>query len=56
MSLSFGIMIELFQTYFTVTRNGDVVDVLANTTGCLLGILAIKILDKKGFLSKIENK
>lgn len=56
MSLSFGIMIELFQTYFTVTRNGDVADVLANTTGALLAIFVIKIVDKNGFLDKIKNR
>lgn len=55
MSLFFGIMIELFQSYFTDTRSGDIMDVLANTTGSLLAILAIKILDKNGFLRKIEK-
>lgn len=47
MSLVFGIAIELFQTYLTVTRNGDAVDVLANSTGVLLAILTIQILNKK---------
>lgn len=47
MSLVFGIAIELFQTYLTVTRNGDAVDVLANSTGALLAILVIQILNKK---------
>lgn len=54
-SLFFGIAIELFQTYFTITRNGDVVDVLANTTGALLAIIIIKLLDKNDFLSKISK-
>ncbi|MES2240375.1 MAG: VanZ family protein [Bacteroidota bacterium] len=53
MSLSFGITIELFQTYFTVTRNGDVLDVLANSSGALLAILVLTFLDKRGFFSKI---
>ena len=47
MSLAFGIVIELFQTYFTNTRSGDVIDVLANTTGALLAILTIQILNKR---------
>ncbi|WP_035141102.1 VanZ family protein [Flavobacterium daejeonense] len=47
MSLVFGIAIELFQTYLMVTRNGDAVDVLANSTGALLAILTIQILNKK---------
>jgi VanZ family protein len=52
MALLFGIAIELFQTYFTTFRNGDVRDVLANTTGALLAIIMIKLLDKKVFLCK----
>jgi VanZ family protein len=52
MALLFGIAIELFQTYFTTFRNGDVRDVLANTTGVLLAITMIKLLDKKGFLCR----
>lgn len=55
-SLFFGIMIELFQTFFTLFRNGDVADVLANTTGALLAIFVIKIVDKNGFLDKIKNR
>lgn len=47
MSLVLGIAIELFQTYFTTTRSGDAVDVLANTTGTLLAILTIQILNQK---------
>ena len=46
MSLCFGIAIELFQTFFTVTRNGDVIDVFANSTGSLLAILTLVFLDK----------
>jgi VanZ family protein len=54
LSLGFGIAVELFQTYFTVYRSGDVLDVLANTTGSLIAILLITTLDKKDFLSKIS--
>lgn len=46
MSLCFGIAIELFQTFFTVTRNGDVIDVFANSAGSLLAILILGFLDK----------
>ncbi|HJS01343.1 MAG TPA: VanZ family protein [Flavobacterium sp.] len=56
MSLFFGIAIELFQTYFTVTRNGDLIDVLANSSGALLAILAHAFLDIRGFLVKSKNK
>ncbi|KDN56833.1 VanZ family protein [Flavobacterium seoulense] len=53
LSLGFGITVELFQNYFTIYRSGDVLDVLANTSGSLLAILMITTLDKKDFLSKI---
>ncbi|WP_164905447.1 VanZ family protein [Flavobacterium sufflavum] len=54
-SLSFGITIELFQAFFTVSRNGDVIDVLSNTTGALLAILVLTFLNKNNFLNKIPK-
>lgn len=36
-----GIVLEFSQHYFIVYRTGDVYDVLANTSGSLLGALAI---------------
>lgn len=51
-SLLFGITIELFQAFFTATRNGDFVDVLSNTTGALLAVFLLTILDKRGFLNR----
>ena len=53
MSLTFGIAIELFQTYFTTYRSGDVTDVFANTFGTLLAVLCICTFDKKDFLSEV---
>lgn len=38
----FGIMIELLQHFFIYGRQGDIIDVLANTLGCLIGIVAFK--------------
>jgi len=40
------VTIEVLQTVFTTTRNGDPVDVLANSIGAVLGILAISVLEK----------
>ena len=37
-SLTFGILIELAQAFFTVSRNADVYDVLANTVGALAAL------------------
>jgi len=46
LSFCFGVTIEVLQTVFTTTRNGDPVDVLANSIGAVLGILAISVLEK----------
>lgn len=54
-SLAFGSTIELFQTYFTTYRSGDVTDIFANTSGTLLAILCIVFLDKNDFLSNIQK-
>ncbi|MEB8328765.1 VanZ family protein [Flavobacteriaceae bacterium KMM 6897] len=40
----YGIVIEVVQSEFTVAREGDVFDVMANTLGALLGTLTIKLL------------
>lgn len=49
MAFLFGVTIELFQTFFTNYRTGDVTDVMANTSGILLAIGAINIFDKNDF-------
>ncbi|MFD2248489.1 VanZ family protein [Pontibacter ruber] len=41
-STLFGISIELMQHYLMMGRHGDVMDVLCNTIGCLLGIVVFK--------------
>lgn len=40
----YGMVIEVLQSEMTVTREGDVFDVLANTLGALFGALSIKLL------------
>lgn len=35
----FGILVELAQKYFTTTRQADVLDAVANSTGAFMGIL-----------------
>lgn len=44
-SLLFGISIELMQQYITLTRNADIIDVLANTLCAILAIIAIVVLN-----------
>ncbi len=43
----YGIIIEVMQYSFTEDRHGDVLDVLANTLGGLVGMLFIKRLISK---------
>lgn len=52
MSFCFGTTIEILQGLFTITRNGDVIDVLANTTGAVFGLLLILIKDKTKHFQK----
>jgi VanZ family protein len=52
-SFFFGIVIEIFQAVFTTTRNGDVLDVLANSTGALVAIVLLIVLDKNKIYNKI---
>ncbi|WP_240676167.1 VanZ family protein [Botryobacter ruber] len=41
-SFVFGVTIELMQHYLISGRQGDVMDVLSNTIGCLCGIVMFK--------------
>lgn len=52
-SVFFGISIEILQKYFTTTRNGDFLDVLANSIGAITAVLAIIIIRKYNNLFKI---
>lgn len=40
----YGIIIEVLQNGFTEDRNGDFLDVVANTTGALMGAAGTKML------------
>jgi VanZ family protein len=41
-SILYGIIIEVIQDVFTVNRHGDLLDVLANFTGAIIGMLLIR--------------
>ncbi len=43
-AIVYGVIIELLQYGFTENRQGDVLDVLANSLGALLGMLVVKRL------------
>jgi VanZ family protein len=44
--LSYGIIIEVIQEYFYVSRTGDLMDVVANSVGILLGLIAFNFKEK----------
>lgn len=46
LSVFFGIGIEIMQESFTKTRQGDIMDVLANTSGAILAVCVILIHNK----------
>lgn len=46
-AIIYGILIEFFQEHLTTSRNADVWDVVANTTGCLIGLLIFNNTKKK---------
>lgn len=43
----FGIIIEILQTKFTAYRTGELLDVIANTTGIIIALLSYKQFLKK---------
>lgn len=53
-SFFFGIVIEMMQQFFTTTREGDILDIVANLFGAALAVIAIVLLNKfNGIVDKI---
>jgi VanZ family protein len=53
-SIVFGIIIEMLQQFFTTTRSGDPLDILANLSGATLAVIGIVLLNKfNGIVDKI---
>lgn len=44
--VSYGLLMEVFQYYFTQTRSAEILDILANTSGCILAILIYPLINK----------
>ena len=44
--ISYGLIMEVFQFYFTSDRSAEFFDALANTLGCIFGILLYPLLRK----------
>ena len=54
LSFFFGIAIELMQKFFTVTRNADLFDVIANLFGAFMAVVLIIFLNNyKRIIDKI---
>ena len=43
-AILFGIAMEVYQTTFTTTRHGDILDVIVNSIGAILGLYFVKYL------------
>ena len=48
--ISYGLIMEVFQFYFTSDRSAEIFDALANTLGCILGILIFPFLQKRNLI------
>lgn len=44
--ISYGMLMEVLQFYLTKTRSAEILDILANTTGCIFAILLYSYLRK----------
>lgn len=54
LSFILGIVIEMIQQFFTTTRSGDPIDILANVSGATLAVISIILLNKfNGIIDKI---
>lgn len=42
--LLYGASIEIMQQYFTTSRNGDILDIVADTVGVILGLIIYAIV------------
>lgn len=46
LSVFYGIVIEIIQQLFTTSRSADVLDVVANVVGALLGVIVVLVVQK----------
>jgi VanZ family protein len=53
LSFFYGIIIELIQKYFTLTRNGDFYDAIANLSGIIFAVLLNYFIIEKFSSSKV---
>ena len=48
--ISYGLLMEVFQYYFTDDRSAEILDIFANTFGCIIGISTFPIVKKFNLL------
>ncbi len=48
--ISYGLLMEIFQYYFTHDRSAEILDIFANTFGCIIGIATFPIVKKFNLL------
>jgi len=53
--LSYGTIIEIVQDRFTASRQGDIMDIVFNLAGCLIGILLVFLLRFFRISSRIKE-
>lgn len=46
-SISYGVLIEVLQSVMALGRAYDIDDIIANTIGCILGLLSISFVRRK---------
>lgn len=46
-SIAYGILIEILQSAMSLGRAYDIDDIIANTVGCILGLLSISFIRRK---------
>jgi VanZ family protein len=52
-SVSYGLLMEILQNYFFISRTGSLFDFLANTIGAILGSIAVILLIKTKWFVKL---
>ncbi len=48
--ISYGMLMEVLQFYLTQTRSAEILDILANTTGCFFAILLYSYIKESRWL------
>jgi glycopeptide antibiotics resistance protein len=55
LSLLFGIVIEILQTKITLTRSGDIYDIMANFVGSILAFVFISVGKRSKYTQNLSD-